>query len=122
MVPQARKREIVDEVYELLREAAVRRHPVAAIYDGRLRLLCPHVLGRKSGRLHGLFYQFGGSSRSGLAVGPEGAGEWRCLSVEKLSQVEFCADPWHTESRSRRQTCVDEVDLDIDDQPGGEPQ
>jgi hypothetical protein len=122
VVPQARKREFVDEVYALLRQAAVRRQPVAAIYDGRLRLLCAHVLGKKSGWHHGLFYQYGGSSRSGLLVTPEGAGEWRCLTVEKLSQVELRADLWHTEPRARRQTCVDEVDLDVDDQPGGEPQ
>ena len=52
----------------------------------------------------------------------EGVGEWRCLAVGKLSQFEFRADSWHTEPRSRRQTCVDDVDLDIDDQLGGEPQ
>ena len=56
----------VNETYELLRRAAARRQPVAATYDCQPRLLCPHVLGRKSGRLHALFYQFGGSSNSGL--------------------------------------------------------
>jgi hypothetical protein len=122
MIAQARKREAVDEVYSLLRQAAVQRQPVAAMYEGRLRLLCPHVLGRKADRLHGLFYQYGGSSRSGLPVKPEGVGEWRCLSVKKLSQVEFRSDLWHTEPRALRQTCVDAVDLDVDDQPGGEPQ
>jgi hypothetical protein len=49
-------------------------------------------------------------------------GDWRCLAVEKLSQVELRADGWHTEPRLRRQTCVDEVDFDVDDQPEEEPQ
>ena len=81
------------------------------------RLLCPHVLGRKSGRLHVFCYQFGGSSDSGLALASEGMGGWRCLAVEKLSQVELRADAWHTEPRSPRQTCIDEIDFDADAQP-----
>jgi hypothetical protein len=116
------KVEAVSEIYRLLHLAAVRRRAVSAIYDGRHRLLCPHVLGRKSGRLHALFYQFGGSSNSGLPVAPEGVGEWRCLAVEKLSQVEVSADVWHTKPRARRQTCVDEVDFDVDDQSEEDPQ
>ena len=111
MTPQADEDQ---EIYLLLRLAAARRQPVTAVYDGLPRLLCPHVLGRKSGRLHGLFYQFGGTSRSTLSIGSEGKGGWRCLAVEKLSQVELRADAWHTEPRSRRQTCSDEVDFDTD--------
>src|SRR5438094_3286212 len=72
--------------------------------------LCPHVLGRKSGRLHAFFYQFGGGSNSGLPMMSEGVGDWRCLAVEKLSQVELRADAWHTEPRAPYQTCIDEVD------------
>ena len=60
---------------------------MAAIYDDLPRLLCPHVLGWKSGRPHALFYQFGGSSSRGLPMAAEGVGEWRCLAVEKLSRV-----------------------------------
>ena len=112
----------VNQTYALLRRAAARRQPVAAMYDGQPRLLCPHVLGRKSGRLHVLFYQFGGSSNSGLPVAPEGVGDWRCLAVEKLSQVELSAEVWHTQQRSRRQTCIDEVDFDVDAQPEEDPQ
>src|ERR1700722_18418091 len=95
----------VSEIYELLRLAAFRRRAVSAIYDGLPRLLCPHVLGRKSGRLHALFYQFGGNSSSGLPVTSEEVGDWRCLAVEKLSQVRLCEDAWRSEPRFRRQTC-----------------
>jgi hypothetical protein len=122
MTPERAKAQCVSEIYELLRGAAARRQSVAAIYDGLLRLLCPHVLGRKSGRLHMFCYQFGGDSASGLATAPEGIGAWRCLAVEKLSQVELCADAWHTEPRSPRQTCIDEIDFDADAQPGEDPQ
>ena len=71
MSAQPAKSQNVIEVYELLLSAATRRQPVAAIYDGLPRLLCPHVLGRKQSRLHALVYQFGGDSHSGLPVTPE---------------------------------------------------
>jgi len=80
--------------------------PVAAIYDGLLRLLCPHALGRKSGRLHAFCYQYGGESHRRPAYGGRTNGEWRCLAVEKTP----------------RQTCIDEVDFDIDAQPKEDPQ
>ena len=67
-------------------------------------------------------YQFGGGSHSGLPMAPERMGEWRCLAVEKLSQVELRADAWHTEPRSPRQTCIDAIDFDVDAQPGDDPQ
>jgi hypothetical protein len=122
MIPQVAKEEGVSEIYELLRLAAARRQPVAAIYDGQPRLLCPHVGGRKSGRLHVFFYQFGGSSNSGLAITPDGVGGWRCLAVEKLSQVELSPEAWHTEPHAPHQTCIDEVDFDADAQREEDPQ
>jgi hypothetical protein len=122
MTLQPDKEQNVREIYLLLRLAAARRQPVAAVYDGLPRLLCPHVLGRKAGRLHTFFYQFGGGSHRGLPMVPDGIGGWRCLAVEKLSQVELRADAWHTEPRAPRQTCIDEIDFDVDAQPGEDPQ
>ena len=122
MTPQPAETQAVREIYALLRLAAAPRQPVAATYDGLPRLLCPHVLGRKSGRLHVFCYQFGGSSNSGLPMAPGRVGGWRCLAVERLSQVKLCADAWHTELRSPRQTCIDEIDFDADAQPGDNPQ
>jgi len=112
----------VSEVYEILRDAATRRQPVAATYDGQPRLLCPHVGGKKSGRWHVLCYQFAGGSNSAESLAPEGGGVWRCLVVEKLSRVELCKGAWHTGPRSKRQTCIDEIDFDIDAQLGVDPQ
>jgi len=50
------------------------------------------------------------------------AGVWRCLAVEKLSQVQLRADAWRSGPRSSRQTCIEEVDFDTDAQPGDAPQ
>ena len=122
MTPQPADRRAVNETYELLRRAAARRQPVAAIYDGLPRLLCPHVLGRKAGEFHVLVYQIGGSSSSGWPLKASQSGIWRCLAVEKLSQIELSAEAWRTPPRSRRQTCIDEVDFDVDDQSAEDPQ
>src|ERR1700686_5256191 len=108
MTPQPAGAQAVREIYALLRLAATRRQPVAATYDGLLRLLCPHVLGRKSGRLHVFCYQFGGSSNRGLPLAPGRKGGWRCLGVERPSQVKLRADEGH-EPRSAQQTCIDEI-------------
>jgi hypothetical protein len=72
--------------------------------------------------MHVLCYQVGGGSNSAEPLAPEGHGVWRCLEVEKLTQVELRSNAWRTEPRSKRQTCIDEVDFDTDVQPGGDPQ
>ncbi len=122
MTLQRASGQAVNETYEFLRGAAARRQPVAAIYGGLPRLLCPHVLGRKAGRFHALVYQIGGKSNSGRPVAQSEAGVWRCLAVEKLSQVEWRSDAWRSGPRASRQTCIDEVDFDTDAQPEDEPQ
>jgi hypothetical protein len=42
--------------------------------------------------------------------------------VDRFSQVQLCAGAWHTEPRSRQQTCIDEIDFDVDAQPEEDPQ
>jgi hypothetical protein len=97
----------------------MRRQPVAAIYDGQPRVLCPHVgVGRKAGATSFVINLAGEATVSsrfrqrarvyGVAL------EWRDSAKSSCN--------WHTESRSKRQTCIDEVDFDIDAQPGDDPQ
>ncbi len=52
--------------YELIRRAILNKEQVVAMYGGHLRMMCPHKLGTKTGVAHGLFYQFGGTSETGL--------------------------------------------------------
>jgi len=52
----------------------------------------------------------------------QGVGGWRCLVVERVSEVELRAEAWHTEPRSPQQTCIDEIDFDADTQPEADPQ
>lgn len=123
MTPGSARAQGLEEIYSLLRTAAVCRQPVVAMYEGLPRLLCPHVLGRnREGLLRAFCYQFGGESGSGLRPGPEGVGGWRCIAIEKLSQVELRVGAWRTEPRSKKQHCVQEIDFDADAQSGDSPQ
>ena len=112
----------LEQTQAQVRVAIVHRRPIAALYRGRRRLLCPHRLGwNKHRRLQVLCYQYGGDSESGLK--PAGASDnWRCLAVENLSQGELLDGPWQTaENHSRPQTCIESVELDVDDFPAIAP-
>jgi len=53
-----------EEVLRLLRVAVGLRRPMAAVYDDRRRLLCPHRLGwNREGQRRVLCYQYGGRER-----------------------------------------------------------
>ena len=43
------------------------------------------------------------------------------VSRWRLSQVELRLGAWHTEPRSNRQTCIDDIDFDTDAQLGDDP-
>lgn len=100
--------------YELVRDAIVNKRLISASNNGYHRELCPHVLGTKNGRQQGLFYQFAGESSSGLE--PDGSpNNWRCIPIKTMANVEAYDGTWHTSTNhSRLQTCVDEIDVEVE--------
>ena len=73
--------------------AAGQHRPIAALYDGTRRLLCPHVLGyNQPGERRVFCYQYGGETKSGPLTS-SGEGIWRCLALSKLSMVEVLVVP-----------------------------
>ena len=84
----------VEEIYRLVWTAVADKRPIEATYQGRLRLFCPHRLGRnRAGRLRVLCYQYGGESQSGLQ--PAGSpANWRCVALEKLSKAKLVEGAW----------------------------
>ncbi len=101
-------------VYEIVKDAIQNKKVIVASYDGHERIMCPHVLGTKKGRPQALFYQFAGSSRSGLS--PDGSpNNWRCLFLDQLGDVRSeDAHEWHSApNHSRPQTCVDQIDAEV---------
>ena len=111
----------LQQTHARVRSAIMHRRPIAAYYRERRRLLCPHLLGwNKHRRLQVLCYQFGGDSESGLNSA-KASDNWRCLAVENLSQMELLDGPWQTANHSRPQTCIEHVELDVDDYPEPSP-
>ena len=92
-------------VYEMVRSAIIAKRIVVANYNGHRRLMCPHAIGRKNGKLQGLFYQFGGSSSQSLGD-PGSASNWRCIPIDGLTDVDIQDGDWHTAFTQRHQSCI----------------
>ncbi len=104
----------VEEIERLIRAAITEKVPLESIYDGRVRLLCPRMLGRnRAGHRRILCLQIGGESASGLER-KDGRGDWRCLALEKFSSVEQTEAVWQTAGSSlRRPNCIDRIELEV---------
>ena len=101
--------------YEIIARAIREKKAISAIYKGRRRVMCPHVIGTKNGRAQALFYQFAGES-STRRIGPPGDhSNWRCMAVDALSDVRISDSEWHSAgNHSQDQTCVGDIDLEVD--------
>jgi hypothetical protein len=99
--------------YETVKDAILNKLTIKADYQNHPREMCPHVIGRKRGREQALFYQFGGTSKSGLA--PAGSPEnWRCIPIAGLTNIRSEKGQWHTApNHTRPQTCVDDIDVEV---------
>src|SRR5581483_2091441 len=96
--------------YKLFEMAMRERKQLVCMYDGYRRELCPVVLGHSKGQEKALTFQFGGQSKSGLPP----KGEWRCLFLARVGDVQLRDGPWRTGSRhTQPQGCVETVDLDV---------
>jgi hypothetical protein len=113
----------VEEIYRLVWTAVASKRLIEARYHKYPRLFCPHRLGRnREGQLRVLCYQYGGESESGLQA-PGSPANWRCVALEKLSQVRLLEAAWHTApNHSRPASCVVDADIDAEDQPERNPQ
>lgn len=76
--------------YELFARAMAERKPVLCIYGGYRRVVCPIILGHTRGEEKTLAFQIGGELHDGA---------WRSGA-----------------SHQQAQTCVEDVDLDVNPQ------
>jgi hypothetical protein len=101
---------VPSSAYKLFEQAITGRKQVLCTYDGYFRELCPVILGHTNGQEMALAYQFAGQSRSGVPA----RGQWKCLSLAKVSNIVLRDGPWHAgASHTKPQNCVQEVDLDV---------
>jgi len=97
-------------IYRLIRAAIENEQQITCRYDGHDRALCPHIIGWTDGEEKLLAWQFGGTTSSVLPPG----GQWRCLRVAGMQDVKARDGRWYSGSRHRStQSCVQEIDLDI---------
>jgi hypothetical protein len=94
--------------YTLFRNAILDEQLVVCRYDSRVRELCPHIIGtNKRGEEVVLAWQFGGDSSGPLP-------QWRCLKLANVSRARTRDGRWHESgSHQTTQTCVSDIDLDI---------
>jgi len=94
--------------YTLFRNAILGEQQVVCSYDRRRRELCPHIIGsNKSGEEVVLAWQFAGESSGKLP-------QWRCLKLAHVRDARTRDGPWHEGGSHRtEQTCVSDIDLDI---------
>lgn len=93
--------------YELFYRAMAGKKQLLCTYDGRIREVCPVILGHSGTEEKALVYQFGGETKSRLP-------EWKCISLSKVTNVQLRDGPWHIGDRhNQRQTCVKNVDVDV---------
>jgi hypothetical protein len=94
--------------YALFRKAILAEQQVTCVYERRYRELCPHVIGtNKNGDEAVLAWQFAGESSGPLP-------QWRCLKLANVSDASAREGRWHEGGSHRRtQTCVSNIDLDI---------
>ena len=94
--------------YILFRNAILTEQQVVCLYAGRIRELCPHIIGtNRRGEEVVLAWQFGGDSSGPLP-------QWRSLKLADVSNARMRAGRWHEGGSHRTtQTCVSDIDLDI---------
>lgn len=94
--------------YALFRSAILGEQQVVCLYDGRIRELCPHIIGtNKRGGEVVLAWQFAGESSGRLP-------QWRCLKLVNVRNARARQGRWHEGGSHRSvQTCVSDIDLDI---------
>ena len=95
--------------YHLFHRAMAERKPVACLYNGYARALCPIILGRSGGAEKALVWQFAGDAERGRVPG------WKCLALSEVADATLVDAPWHEAPgpHGGPQSCVKEVDLDV---------
>lgn len=79
--------------WEVLEQALTHKRPVALRYHGRDRILCPHAIGWKQGRLRVLSYQV---AAPGTEASPDPAQRWRCMFLDEIEAAVITDGPWES--------------------------
>ena len=81
--------------WDVLEQALTQKHPVVLRYHGQDRILCPHAIGWKNGRLRVLSYQV---AAPGTKPRPDPAQCWRCMFLDEIEAAVITDGPWQSAS------------------------
>jgi hypothetical protein len=100
----------------VLERAIIERRPVRVRYHGHERVLCPHALGWKSGRLKLLSYQSGGITSQG-PIPKDPRQRWRSMFVDEIEDVTINDGPWQTADNYslHNSNCIDQLVIAVHD-------
>ncbi len=96
--------------YQLVARAVREQRPLFAYYEGRLVVMCPHVLGRRAGEWYVLGFGYFDVDFRTLAV----PCSWRWLPLRDLEEPEIQGSFWLTAPRETRPSAyfVDAVEAE----------
>jgi predicted DNA-binding transcriptional regulator YafY len=82
------------QAWTVLEQALTQKRPVALRYHGRDRIVCPHAVGWKNGRLRVLSYQVADSA--GTLSSEEPTQRWRCLFLDEIEAPVITDRRWES--------------------------
>jgi hypothetical protein len=99
--------------YHVLAWAIENRVRLSCDYGGHEREICPIILGLgRGGDEAVLAWQVGGETSDG----PIRGADWKCFRVSRLRHLAIADGEWLAgASHSRRQSCVEDVDYDVNE-------
>ena len=84
--------------------------PVACIYQGHAREICPVMLGRTALEEKALVFQYGGSTSRGRLTKPD----WKCFFLDEITDARLIDGRWHAgTSHTTASGCMKMVEYDI---------
>ncbi len=97
--------------HALFLEAMRAQRPLACLYQGHRREICPVMLGRTGLEEKALVFQFGGTSSGGAVPRP---GQWKCFRLTEVRDPVLIEGNWHAgTSHTSASSCMKMVEYDV---------
>jgi hypothetical protein len=103
------------QAWAVLQQALTEKRPVALRYHGHDRILCPHAIGWKNGRLRVLSYQVAGTTTTRPSP-DEPTQRWRCMFLDEIEAPVITDGRWESAPNYSPSNAngIDELVLAID--------
>lgn len=99
--------------YNIIKEAILNNKSVTFTYNNEMRLMSPHLLGKKNDRYKVFLLQYDGGSNEGLSS--DASENWRCVFLSEITDLHINNDDFYSADNYSilKQRCVDNVEVAI---------